>query len=60
MAQWSSGMIRALGARGHGFDSRLSPSGSLFLASTLAYNFSFFLQKQYFLKGQSYEIYTLV
>ena len=33
-AQWSSGMILALGARGHGFNSRTAPYG-FFLAQFL-------------------------
>ena len=34
-AQWSSGMIRALGARGRGFDSCLSPDSNILTSITL-------------------------
>ncbi len=34
MACWSSGMILASGARGHGFDSRASPIAELTLSQT--------------------------
>ena len=46
--QWSSGMILALGARGRGFDSHLTPASKIFLLVSHCINFYTHLRRDEF------------